>query len=98
MRILGRIIDWPKKAILPTPPLSAMLNKGTIPSIPTLEKICKGFNISLSQFFAEDESVALMTFPQKEYLARWETLTQENRMCVDKFIDFLKAKQSRTDR
>lgn len=30
--------------------LSAMLNKGTIPSIPTLEKICKGFNISLSQF------------------------------------------------
>ena len=56
------------------------------------------FNISLSQFFAEDESVALMTFPQKEYLARWETLTQENRMCVDKFIDFLKAKQSETDR
>ena len=78
--------------------LSAMLNKGTIPSIPTLEKICKGFNISLSQFFAEDESVALMTFPQKEYLARWETLTQENRMCVDKFIDFLKAKHSETDR
>ena len=53
---------------------------------------------TLSAMFAEDESVALMTFPQKEYLARWETLTQENRMCVDKFIDFLKAKQSETDR
>ena len=52
--------------------LSAMLNKGTIPSIPTLEKICKGFNISLSQFFAEmDERPA----EKVERLLRPEPMT-----------------------
>lgn len=34
--------------------LNSMLLKNTQPTISTLEKICEGFNISLSEFFAED--------------------------------------------
>ena len=33
--------------------------RNTSPSIPTLETICKGFGITLSQFFAEGEMVEM---------------------------------------
>lgn len=36
--------------------LNNILNRHSCPSIATLEKICNGFNISLSEFFAFDEN------------------------------------------
>lgn len=73
--------------------LSTMLNKGTMPSIPTLERICNGFRISLAQFFSEDTPTALMTVQQKEHLSRWAELTPENQSLAERFIDFLFSQQ-----
>ncbi len=73
--------------------LSTMLNKGMVPSIPTLEKICRGFGISLSQFFLEDEETSLLTEQQKEHLKNWNALTAENQSCVDNFLRFLLEQQ-----
>lgn len=73
--------------------LSTMLNKGTMPSVPTLEKICNGFGISMSQFFLDDENTAMLTMTQKAHLERWNVLTPENKICAEKFIDFLCEQQ-----
>ncbi len=74
--------------------LNAMMNKGTIPSVPTLAKICNGFGISVSQFFAEDNMVAALSEPQKRHLQAWNGLTEQNKICADKFISFLQAQQA----
>lgn len=73
--------------------LSTMLNKGTMPSIPTLEKICNGFGITLSQFFLDDEATSTLTMPQKEHLQRWDNLTPENQSLAEKFLSFLLEQQ-----
>ena len=48
--------------------LANVFKRNTVPSIPTLEKICAGFGITLSQFFAEDgrASCSLMKHFRKE--------------------------------
>lgn len=35
--------------------ISSWYRKNLVPSIPSLEKICKAFGITLSQFFAESQ-------------------------------------------
>lgn len=39
--------------------ISSWYRKDLIPSIPSLEKICNAFGITLSQFFAENEQFTL---------------------------------------
>lgn len=75
--------------------LNAMINKGTTPSISTLEKLCAGFGISLSQFFAEDITDAALTEAQKRHLQNWEGLSEEDKAYTEKFIRFLKNQQNR---
>jgi transcriptional regulator with XRE-family HTH domain len=66
-----------KEANISQTTLRNLYNRSTLPSIPTLEAICSGFSISMSQFFAEgDEPVELDT-GQKEMLNRWNTLAKD---------------------
>ena len=39
--------------------IANIFRRNTVPSIATLETICDGFGITMSQFFAEDEMVEL---------------------------------------
>ena len=45
-----------KEADIPYGSLSNIFNRKTVPSIPTLDRICKGFGISLSAFFEYDKN------------------------------------------
>lgn len=58
--------------------ISNIYRRNAIPSIVTLESICKGFGITLSQFFAEDEMVEL-TPELQEVFENWRTLTPEQK-------------------
>lgn len=73
--------------------LNSLLNKGTMPSIPTLSKICDGFGISLSQFFAEDEMVAALTTEQRSLIVQWNVLSDENKLNAEKYIHYLQSQQ-----
>lgn len=55
--------------------------RNTSPSIPTLETICKGFGITLSQFFAEGEMVE-MTPELKALFEGWRPLTPQQKAAV----------------
>lgn len=55
--------------------------RNTSPSIPTLETICRGFGITLSQFFAEGDMVE-MTPELKELFEGWRPLTPQQKEAV----------------
>jgi len=66
-----------------------IFNRNTTPSVATLESICAGFGITLSQFFAEGDMVEL-TAEQKEMFVAWSTLTKEQKNVINNLINIMK--------
>ena len=58
-----------------------IFKRGSLPSIDTLEAICRAFGITLSQFFAEGEMVEL-TPDMKTLFTGWVNLTLEQKQAV----------------
>ena len=52
------------------------------PTIPTLEAICAGFGISLSQFFADGNEAVVLNEEQQNMLNIWNTLNQEQKSAL----------------
>ena len=71
--------------------LANVFRRNTVPSITTLEKICNGFGITLSQFFAEGEMVEL-TPELKQLFDRWINLTAKQKDAVIQMMDAMKQK------
>lgn len=61
--------------------LTGIFTRGNTPTISTLEIICKGFGITLSQFFLENDMIE-MTPEMKEFYEEWRFLTDEQRELV----------------
>ena len=62
---------------LPQSTISSWYRKNMIPTVPSLEKICMAFGITLSQLFAEDDDPVTLTASQKELLMRWSRLDEK---------------------
>ena len=62
--------------------LRNLYNRNTLPSIPTLEAICAGLGISLSQFFAEGDEAVELSAKQKEMLDTWNTLPEDQKTAL----------------
>ena len=58
--------------------IANIYRRNAIPSIDTLEKICQGFGITLSQFFSDAEMVEL-TDELNEVFENWRTMTPEQK-------------------
>ena len=78
-----------KKSDLSQSTITNLFKRNTIPSIPTLEAICRGFGITLSQFFSEGSFVEL-TDEQKELFDRWVALTKEQKVLLLELVKSLK--------
>lgn len=68
--------------------ISSWYRKNVVPSIPSLEKICNAFGITLSQFFSTDDDNFSLTSNQKELLKESSHLTEEQ---LASLIDFFKT-------
>ena len=75
-----------KKCGLSESTLANIFRRNTMPSITTLEAICNGFGITLSQFLAEDEMVEL-TPELKNLFDKWISLTPEQKDAVYHMIN-----------
>ena len=61
--------------------IANIYKRNTVPSIATLESICQGFGITLSQFFSEGEMVELN--PElKELFEYWVNLTPNQKSAI----------------
>ena len=65
-----------------------IMTRNTVPNPFTLEAICKGFGITLSQFFAEGDMVEL-TPELKALFDGWVTLTPEQKQAVQQIIQVM---------
>lgn len=69
--------------------LNNIFNRQTCPTIVTLEKICKGFNMSLSEFFAfntnplRNES---LTFEQQDLLNSYDELSSQDKLLLKAYL------------
>ena len=72
---------------LPQSTISSWYRKNIIPTVPSLEKICEAFGITLSQLFASEGSAVTLTLRQKELLDRWDRLDEEQQQIVFQLID-----------
>ena len=80
-----------KKCDVPEETLTGIFNRGSIPTIVTLEAICKGLNITLSQFFAENDMIEL-TPELKELYSDWKFLTPKQKELTKQFVKEMKNK------
>lgn len=96
--ILGKILQYrddrgwseyqlAERAGLPQSTISSWYRKNMMPTIPSLEKICNAFGVTLSQLFAQEQDAVLLTQAQKELLDRWTRLTEEQQKVVFALID-----------
>ena len=59
-----------------------IFRRNTVPSIATLETICSGFGITMSQFFAEGDMIEI-TPELKELFENWVNLTPEQKKAAN---------------
>ena len=62
-----------------------IFRRNTVPSIATLETICSGFGITMSQFFAEGDMIEI-TPELKELFENWVNLTLEQKKAANQML------------
>lgn len=70
--------------------IANIYRRNTVPSLTTLEILCKAFGISLSQFFAENDSFVPLTAEQKALFDKWVNLTPSQKRLIENLISEFK--------
>ena len=86
-----------KESGIPYSSLNNLFNRNTCPSIPTLEKICNGFHITLIEFFDFDSNTlrnSSITDEQQSIINAYESLSKIDKELLKAYLDGLcKAKK-----
>ena len=75
-----------KASGIPYSTLSTMLTKQNMPSLPTLQKLCQGFGISIAEFFEPGRSQQGLTPEQALCLSLFTSLSQEEQKLALAFL------------
>lgn len=70
-----------KEAGLSPNTVSNIYRRNNVPSLPTLEALCKAFGITMAQFFAENDMVELSP-EQRQLFDKWSALTEEQKAAM----------------
>lgn len=79
-----------KESDLSQSTIANMFSRQTAPTIPTLEAVCKGFGMTLSQFFSETGELVELTQEQQEMFQSWSMLTKRQKELVAELIENMK--------
>ena len=72
---------------LPQSTISSWYRKDMIPTIPSLEKICSVFGITLSELLSQGEDPVSLTENQRQLLQSWAILTSEQQDALLHLLD-----------
>ena len=72
---------------LPQSTISSWYRKNMVPTVPSLEKICAAFGITLSELFAAGDEPVVLTDAQQKLLERWSALSEQQQAVVFALID-----------
>ena len=79
-----------KESGLPQPTITNLFSRNYDPSIATLEAVCRGLGITMSQFFAEGELVELSE-EQYQFFSDWAMLSPEDKLLIAQLVKKLKT-------
>lgn len=66
-----------------------MFNRSNAPTLPTLEAVCRAFDITLYQFFEDFEYNGTLQ-EQRLLFSKWSTFTPEQRKILPDLMDIIK--------
>lgn len=69
--------------------INNMFKRGTMPSMATLISLCEAFDMSLSQFFNEDETAFILSDDEKNLITQYRKLDKKNKNAVYTLINEL---------
>ncbi|WP_195282630.1 helix-turn-helix domain-containing protein [Harryflintia acetispora] len=72
---------------VPQSTLNSLFNRNYIPSIPTLELICKGLGLTMAEFMSEGETPATLSPEQLKMFQKWSKLTRHQKEALMKLIE-----------
>lgn len=72
--------------------LNTMLRHQNMPSLPTLQKLCKGFGISITEFFDPDQNHRDLTAEQSQCLTLFTSLSESDRKLALAYLKGLSRK------
>lgn len=72
--------------------LNTMINKQNMPSLPTLQKLCRGFGISVTDFFEPNRSISGLTEDQAQCLSLFTSLSREDKQLALAYMKGLSKK------
>ncbi len=81
-----------KESGIPYSSLSNLKSRKNCPSIPTLEKICKGFNISLAEFFNFEDNPLRnyeLTEDEQIFLNSYKNMSEYHKKLTEAYIQGL---------
>lgn len=78
-----------KESNIPNTTLTNMVRTDTMPTFPTIQKICKGLDISIPQFFMSEDYFQSLTDNQREILRLWESLDKKQRLQAMAYLEGL---------
>ena len=78
---------------IPKNTMNNMIAEDRIPTLPTLEKICSGLNITLAQFFTSKDIYPELTEDQEQFMLLWESLSPGNQDMALKYLELMKEHQ-----
>ena len=71
-----------EKSGLPQSTISSWYRKNMIPTVPSLEKICNAFGITLSQLFATEDTLVSLTTSQQKLIEAWTKLNEDQQAVI----------------
>lgn len=71
-----------KNAEIPQSTISTWYRKNLQPSVSSIEKICKGLDITLSAFFSDGQKDSSLTEAQQELLELWQYLSPDQKQAI----------------
>jgi len=80
---LAQLSDIPRNT------LNNMISEDRMPTIPTIEKICKGLDITLAQFFMSEKLYPGITEEQKRLLVHYESFSPKKRKLIKCYMEML---------
>jgi transcriptional regulator with XRE-family HTH domain len=83
-----------KEADMSYSTLNNLFSRNNSPSVPTLQRVCDGFGISLSQFFANDKETSPLTDEQQELLQRYIELPPTDKALLKAYLFGLESKKA----
>ena len=64
-----------QKSGIPQSTISTWYRKKVLPTLSSLDKICRAFDMTLAQFLSENDGLTEITPDQRELLDKWELLS-----------------------